>query len=344
MYRAAASPARFRLVLGPATAPPQGTFVIEYRAFRNTDPPALVNVWNDALTGRGSVRLRNSSPLERWVFSKLYFDPAGLIVAVADGRLVGFVHAGLGVNAAGTALDPQTGVTCLLAVHPNFRRQGIGSELLRRSEEYLRARGAQRLYAGSLAPWNPFYFGVYGGSDVPGILASDPEAEAFLVKRGYTPGRAVRVVHRRVDLPVKGFDARFPALRQRYELMEDFASRLGSWWQYCQFNGTEPRVFLLADRANGERVAQAIVWDMEGFSHRWNVPALGVLDWQVRPELQRQGLGKFFLAQLIRKAQEELAEVMELQVPADNAPAWKVCQALGYQQVDVGRTYERRDP
>jgi ribosomal protein S18 acetylase RimI-like enzyme len=303
----------------------------------------LVEVWNDALTARGSVRLRNSSPFERHTFSKLFFDPAGLILALDQGRCVGFVHAGFGANAAGSAIDFQAGVTCLLVVRTSHRRQGIGTELLRHSEAYLRQRGAQKLFAGPLAPCNPFYHGLYGGSDLPGFLATDSAAEPFLLRRGYRIGPMVRVLQRRVEVPVRAFDPRFVSYRQRFELVEDFSSRLGSWWQYCQFNGTEPRVFVLMDRNSGERAGQGTVWDMEGFAQSWNTPTVGVVDWQVRPELQRQGIGKFLLAQLLRKAQEELVEVMELQVPSDNQPAWKVCQALGFAQVDVGRGYEWKD-
>ena len=41
----------------------------------------------------------------------------------------------------GYAADPTVGVICLLAVMPTHRRQGIGSELLEREEEYLRKQG-----------------------------------------------------------------------------------------------------------------------------------------------------------------------------------------------------------
>src|SRR5438094_3860138 len=123
----------------------KGIDVTQFRSFRNTDPPGLVEVWNDALTGRGAVRLRNSSPLERCTLSKLHFDPEGLILAIDEGadRCVGFVHAGFGTNAAGEALDHQSGVTCVLAVHTTHRRRGIASASLRLSEEYLRGRGAR---------------------------------------------------------------------------------------------------------------------------------------------------------------------------------------------------------
>jgi ribosomal protein S18 acetylase RimI-like enzyme len=317
--------------------------VIQYRRFRNTDPPGLVEIWNDALTGRGAVRLRNSSPLESFTLSKLFFDAEGLIVAEDGGRAVGFVHAGFGANAAGTALDYQSGTTCVLAVRASHRGHGIGAELLRRSEAYLRAHGAVQLYAGSMAPLNPFYLGLYGGSELPGFLATDVNAEPFFTHRGYQVCRTTRVLQRRLGLPVKVFDARFVSYSQRFELCVDAASRLGTWWQYNLYNGGEPRVFSLLDRTSQQYAAQATVWEMEGFSFRWNKPAMGLADWFVRPELRRQGIGKYLLTQVLRRAMEELLEVVELHIPSDNQPAWKACQALGFEQVDLGRLYQRID-
>jgi len=318
--------------------------VTQFRSFRNTDPPGLVEVWNDALTGRGAVRLRNSSPLERCTLSKLHFDPEGLILAIDEGadRCVGFVHAGFGTNAAGEALDHQSGVTCVLAVHTTHRRRGIGSELLRLSEEYLRGRGARKLYAGPLAPVNPFYFGLYGGCELPGFLASDTFAEPFLVKHGYRATRTVQVLHRRVSEPIKVFDPRFVGHRQRFEFGEDPLARLGSWWQYNLFNGTESRVFTLLDRADNTYAALATVWEMDGFSFRWNQPAAGVAEWFVRPELRGQGIGKFLMSQVLRRAQEELVEVVEVQIESTNQIALQLCQALGFEQVDTGRLYVKQ--
>ena len=55
--------------------------MISYRRFLNTDPPALVDVWNETAAGRGSYPLKSSSLLDKWILSKPYFDPEGLIVA-----------------------------------------------------------------------------------------------------------------------------------------------------------------------------------------------------------------------------------------------------------------------
>jgi ribosomal protein S18 acetylase RimI-like enzyme len=115
--------------------------VIEYRPFRNTDPPDLVKLWNECLPGRGAVGLRTATPLERYVLSKPYFDPAGLIIAEEDHHIVGFIHVGM-IDAP----EP-TGVVAMICVLPRHQRRGIGTELLRRGEEYLRGKGAKLLFA-----------------------------------------------------------------------------------------------------------------------------------------------------------------------------------------------------
>ncbi len=149
------------------------------------------------------------------------------------------------------------------------------------------------------------------------------------------------MLQRRLGLPVKLFDPRFVAHRQRFELCEDAASKLGTWWKYCQFNGAEPRLVSLLDRTTHSYAATATLWEMEGFSFRWNTPTVGVVDWFVRPDLRGQGVGKYLLAQLLRSAQESLLEIMEMQVPEDNGAALKLCKFAGFEQVDEGRLYER---
>ncbi len=322
---------------------PEGFPVVQYRRFRNTDPPGLADVWNDAFTGRGGVRLRTSSPLERHAFAKPYFDPEGVIVADEGGRCVGFAHAGFGANAAGTALDHESGVTCLVGVRMTHRRRGIGSELLHRAEDYLRQRGAKKLFAGPQHPVDPFYLGLYGGSELPGILASDPLAAPFLARNGYHPCRTVQVFQRSLAQPLKIVEPRFVAYRQRFELREDPRARLGSWWTECVFGLIEPLEFALVERSSGQRAARALLWEMEGFSGIWGRPSVGMAGVEVRADLRRQAIGKFLIAQALRRIQEQYYEIVEAQAAEDNPAAVAFLRGLGFEQVDTGRLYEKRE-
>ena len=153
--------------------------MVEYRTFRNSDTPRLVAVWNEAFKHRGSPQLANNTLIERYVFAKSIFDPKGLIVAESNGAVVGWAHAAM----SGNPFNAQpVGVVCLIGVVPKHQRQGIGSELLKRSEQYLRDQGAEVLTAGGHWPNNPFYMGLYGGCESPGFLVSDPLAEPFFTQ------------------------------------------------------------------------------------------------------------------------------------------------------------------
>jgi len=317
--------------------------VITYRSFRNTDPPALVEIWNDAFNGRGAVHLRHSTPLEHYVFAKPYFDPAGLILAVENGLGVGFIHAGFGANENDTAPSLAAGVTCMLGIRPRYRRQGIGSELLHRAEEYLRSRGATALYAGPIRPLNPFYLGLYGGSELPGFLASDEAAGPFFKKHGYRVCQTSLVFQRRLDKPVNVADGRFAAYRNRFDLRITPRKGAGSWWQEATMGLVEPFDFRLEDKQSGQLVAQTSVWEMEGFSWRWNQPSVGLTDLVVRPELRRQGLGKFLLAQMLRYLQEQFFGLVEVQTLEQNEAAVKLYRSVGFEQVDVGHAFRRAD-
>lgn len=319
----------------------RGVVVIHYRTIRNYDPPSLVEIWNEAFVGRGATQLRNASPLERHVFSKPYFDPAGLIVALEGDVRVGFAHAGFGPNGTESALAHTTGVTCMIGVRPAYRRRGIGSELIERCETYLKKAGARTLYAGQLRPWSPFYFGLYGGSDFPGFLASDEAAAPFLEYHGYGASDTCLVFQRRLDQALNISDGRIAALRRRFNVRMVPRAGITTWWQECILTPLETIDFRLEETVTGRLAGRAEIWEMEGYSWRWGAPASGILSLQIREDLRRQGLGKFLMLHMLRHLQEQYFGLVEVQTMERNQPAVKLCRALGLEQVDVGRLYRR---
>jgi GNAT superfamily N-acetyltransferase len=316
--------------------------VIHYRTFRNPDPPRLVEVWNGSFTGRGAVSLRLATLMEYFTFAKPYFDPEGLVVALAGEQVAGFAHAAFSPSATGADVDHGVGVLCALGVLPEHRRQGVGSELLRRSEDYLRRRGAREFLAGPLAPRNPFTFGLYGGCDSPGFLDSDTLARPFLEKRGYRVAESCLVFHRELDRFPMPPDPRFPAYRQRFEIHAGPTPRL-SWWRECVLGPVELVEYRLRDKASGATAARATLWEMDTFSQQWNEHAVGVMDLEVAPEMRRQGVGKFLLAQILRHLHEQFFSLVEVQALDTNTPAVNLIGGLGFTQADVGRCFRLND-
>src|SRR5262249_54684369 len=126
-----------------------------------------------------------------------------------------------------------------------------------------------------------------------------------------------------------------------YEVRLWAGTALGSWWKECELGLVEPVEFRLEDKLTGLPAARALVWEMEGYSWRWNYPAAGVLDVQVRPDLRRQGLARFLLSQLLRYLQDQYFGIVEVQTDDRHQAAVRLYRGRGVEQVDGGRTYRK---
>jgi ribosomal protein S18 acetylase RimI-like enzyme len=312
--------------------------VVQYRTFRNTDPPRLVKIWNEAFTGRGAVVLRTSAPLERYVFAKPIFDPAGLFIAEEHNQCVGFAHAAMVPD------EPiPSGVVCAIGIRPDSRRHGVGTELLRRCEAFLRERGAKTFYAGPHWPRNPFYLGLYGGCDSPGFLMSDPHAEPFFLHHNYHITQKMLIMQRLLDQPVKIIDPRFAPHRQRFQVRACSPRSLHGYWRECIVGFLDPLELQLDDKQTNTCAAVSLVWEMDLFGQRWNRPAIGIMGFEVEPKLRRLGIGKFLLSQLLRQVQEQYFEIAEVMLREENQPAIQFLKSLAFDHVDTGQVFVRHE-
>lgn len=338
-------PSRPDLLRGGGPGGAQEPTVITYRRFRNTDPPGLVEVWNDALSSRGTFPLRTPGLLERWVFSKPYFSADAVVVAEQDDpkQIVGFALSGFAPTDQFDKISTDLGVISIVLVRQSHRRQGIGRELVRRAEEWLRLKGAAEVVVGSMSPYNPYLFGLYGGSNSPGVLESDPEADPFLRAVGYEPAFPRLVFQRKLDVPLAVADPRFSTLRRRYDVQLLLrGAQSGSWWQECVWGTLEPSELRLFDKLTGLPAARAVVWELEGFSWRWKFPSAGIFDVQVRPDLRKQGLAKLMLLDMLRFLQEQFFGIAEVQIPSGDPAALGLCKSLGFEPVDKGHVYRQK--
>ncbi len=308
--------------------------MVEYRSFRNTDPPHLVDLWNASLPNRGAVALRGGMLIERHVFAKPFFDPAGIILAEENSRVVGYGHFGV-------CEKNVQGVTCALVVEPLHRRAGIGTQILYRGEEYLLQQGAKQLLAGGHGALSPFYAGLYGGSDSPGFLKSDPSAEPFFRRHRYAVRDVILVMQRKLEAPLKTPDPRFCALRNNFNIVMGSPRSLGGWWEECTLGCLEPIEFVVEDIEKREIVGRALVWEMEGFSQRWGKPAIGILSFDVREHYRGKGLGKLLMTHVLRQIQEQFFEIAEIQISEKNLVALSLLRGLGFESVDRGQIFAK---
>jgi ribosomal protein S18 acetylase RimI-like enzyme len=103
------------------------------RRCRPGDVEAVLNLWSGARSSHASTPDRKED-----VASLIAEGPAALLVAEMDGQVVGAVIAGW---------DGWRGNIYRLAIRRDCRRRGIGLQLTRAGEEYLRECGVERVTA-----------------------------------------------------------------------------------------------------------------------------------------------------------------------------------------------------
>lgn len=310
--------------------------LIHYRPFRNSDPPALAAIWRSQPPERALVQPISADLFDQFVFAKPYFDNQGLIVAVDDGRPIGFVHAAFGPSADEMHLATDVGTTLLLMVRTDYQRRGIGAELLSRSEAYLRSRGTKVLYAGGIAPLNAFYLGLYGGSELPGILDSTAHSQALFRAHGYREIDRTLVLHRELQGFRAPIDRQQLQIRRRYtiEAVSDPPSR--TWWEACTVGCLDRTRYELSARDTGTVQARVATWSIQPLAASWGVNAAGLVDLETADEHRRQGLATFLLSEVFRHLQAEGVSLVEVQTMEHNAAALRLYEKLGFRLVDQG--------
>ncbi len=314
---------------------------IAYRPFRNSDPPALAEIWRSQPPERGLMQPMSANLLEQMVLSKPYFENAGLIVAVDGQQPVGFVHAAFGPSDNGQRLVCQLGVTCLVMVRLDYQRKGIGAELLARSENFLRGRGAQVLYAGAIQPLNGFYLGLYGGSELPGVLDSAPRAQYLFKSQCYREIDRVCVLQRELAGFRAPVDRGQIQIRRRTIVRTIDEPPARTWWEACTWGGLERTRFELSSRDADGPLATATFWSIEPLAHSWGVRAAGLVELEVLPAHRRQGLATFLLSESLRHLQSQGTSLIEVQTMNHNTAALQLYNKLGFKQIDQGAVYRK---
>lgn len=275
------------------------------------------------------------------MFSKAHFDRRGLIVASKDGLPVGFVHAGFGPNDEGTGLDMSMGTTHLLMIRSGYEDEVLVDALLEASEEYLRAAGASVIYAGGVKPLNSFYLGLYGGSEIPGVLESNGLLREACLRRGYTECGQICILQ--CDLvrfhPPVSRKVRQLGRQTRFEETVDPLSC--NWWEACVWGSQQRDRFRLYDKSSGKVIASASFWDVQPLSACWGICTAGMFDLQVDLGWRRQGCASYLLGEAFRLLRRRGVATIEAQTMATNQAALGLYENLGFIEVDHGFVFRK---
>jgi len=255
---------------------------------------------------------------------------------------VGFAHAGFGPNESQTALSTDQGVICLVLVRADYAAaEQAAAGLLEQCEQYLRRRGAKVLYGGALYPLSPFYLGLYGGSDVPGVLDSDTVARAALESRGYEQIEQTILLERELGDFEAPIDRRQMQVRRQMVVQLTADPPAATWWEACRFAPFDLVRFELLPRGSHTPVAWAMFRNLDPLGATGVSRQTGLIDVFVEENLRRRGLAVFLLSEACRQFQREGVARVEAQALHHNRAALGVFHKLGFRQVGQGAVYRK---
>ncbi len=325
------------------------TRVYRFRTFLNSDPPHLAEIWRSQPPQRGLMQPVSPQLLEYGVFSKPQFDPAGLILATLDDLPVGFVHGGFAPNENGTAIDTSLGTTHMLMLQGTLQEgtsagaAALADDLLAASEHYLRGRGAKVLYGGGIRPLNSFYQGLYGGSEIPGVLHTDRVLTDTCARNRYR--EIDRVVIMQCDLARfrPPFSRRVRQIKRTAQWVESVDPPTASWWDACMWSGLQRDHFELVDKALGKVIARVSFWDVQPLASSWGLSTAGLLDLFVEYDWRRQGCASHLLREAFRLLRRRGVSTVEVQTMASNEAVLAFYRKLGFTEVDHGLVFRKEE-
>ncbi len=313
---------------------------MDFRTFHNADPPQLAALWQKSEPETGLCRGMNPSLMEDLVFSKRYFDHAGLIVAEQDGQICGFAHAGLGLNKERTALCHERGVISMLVVDPARRRQGIGKQLFQRAEQFLAAKGVTTIQLGEWGRLSPFYTGLYGPSLCPGILNTSPAVE-FCQAMGFKAQFETCVLELDLSRFRQPVDRKLLQVRRGVEVSYNYDPVPNDWWEASRFGVMERVLFELAPKGGGPSQVQALFWYHEP-NYRGRNAGAGLVHITAEPEARRLGWGTFLLSEALKHLHGSGFQSVSALCRATNQPIQGLLKKLGFREVNRGTVYRKR--
>lgn len=306
--------------------------MITFHRYQPQDLPGLTTVWNDVFSGGPNFTSLTEQDFVDRVTAQPSFDPATLLVASDAGRAVGFVHFGPLTNfwysLSERKPDPSTGQIWALVAPPADR--GLTQALLDAAVARLVSDGAKRIiiHPSWVQGSQPFYNGIAGAYEMPGLAESRTELREVLRDNGFEP--IAHYATPELDLSDR---ARFSSLKQEAEQI----------WQRIEGAGVKTAVRHVSSAFFPPRRVVDVVWGLdtiamtayglwEEYTRQYKRRLYGITGVQVAKRWRGLGLGKVVMVLAMEAAARDGAEAIHLHVYKDNEPAWNLYhRALGFQ-------------
>ncbi|MDO7688566.1 MAG: GNAT family N-acetyltransferase, partial [Pirellulales bacterium] len=247
---------------------------------------------------------------------------------------------GFGPSADQKSIDTSFGSTLLVIVPPHRAENEIGDELLARCERYLQESGSTRFLGGGNDVFRGFYLGLYGGSDLPGILDSSPAMQQVFLRAGYQQREKITILRRPLEsfrVPVNRLHI---AIRRRTVMHVIDEPERRTWWEAATTTGVALRRYELRNKTD-DVLGSAAFWDMQPLAQSWGVVAAGLLHVDIEGPRRRQGLAQYLIAEAMHDLSQEGVALIEAHTTDANVPAANLFEKLDFSQSGQGILFEK---
>lgn len=303
---------------------------------------------------RGQIGELGAFRIEHMILSKPYFDPKGLILAVEDesdgkangndsrvasGRPLGFIHVGFGPSEDFSDVDTSHGIISMLKIVPTDRAKEIAEGLVAGALAYLKTKGSERVSAGSRFPFSPFYMGLYGGSEIPGVLQSDVNFTNAMHDNGFVVESQVAVLRR----PLAGFRPKSGrdqiSVRRKFQINIVVEPKEVSWWESCTLGMANRERFSIYHKQNQRVCGSVSFWDMQPLVGGTPATGRGMYGLNVPEEFRRSGIATFLVSEALKYYMQQGVEFVEAQALSSDSASIGVFEKLGFEEFSRGTLF-----
>jgi len=266
---------------------------------------------------------------------KSYFAKDGLLVALRDGTVAGWVHACIAPGSEGHH-DPASPVPRIrMLVFPRTDLRA-GYTLVQEATTWLKQSGQTHLEAMHARVGYPFYRGLWFGGE-PMSAMTLPHTQMALEVGGYKTAQESIFITKQLDQAPQPWTPSVPVefVEQPAEMKHEPMRE--SWIGFCPMR---TKAFVA-----GEEVG-SIGWVLQPYLDRLGAPCMNIWGLGVREAHRRQGIAAALIARALASAYAQGARYASVGTQLWNAPAHATYAKLGFvpHAVLAGRTLESAQP
>jgi GNAT superfamily N-acetyltransferase len=304
---------------------------VQIEQYRQEYLPGMTDLFNAETAHEPHIAPLTPERFITLIEQKSYFDPAGLLVAVEAGQVVGWIHACV---APGSEYHHEQGrppPRIRMVIFPRARL-AVGQTLVAEATAWLRAVDYPYIEALHARDGYPFYRGLWMGGEPMG-LSSLPHVQMVLEVNDYKNAQeAVFMTTAMPTLPPPCAPIRMPDLKTALAAMVHPGMH-DSWIGFAPM-----RTVAYLD---GEE-AGSISWVIQPHLDRLGAPCMNIWGLGVRGLFRRQGIAALLISDVMRQSYQLGARFASVGTQLWNAPAHATYAKLGYRPhvILVGRLLE----